>query len=382
MKKYVSFVILIVLCIVCAMIFYANANDFIPNNSNNEGSGSTDTNTTSKPPVSSEDEIKTATIEKSGTFLSEYLTDTGLRVEWAILKLDKENAVYVSCELYLDSVSPITEACTGYLQVGDEKKEFSLAKAVNTTTLLTTITKSFEHTGDLSIEVNGNLNINISEASGVKLDKIGVNGTIFASEAYLNMPSSYEIALEHISQFPDLPSGDEVTSLAMVLKHLGYDVDKTELCDLYLDKGPVGFTDIYEANVGNPRNTHNSYGCMPPVIVNACNKFISVNGGKATAMNISGYNIDYILREVSLGNPVIVWACDDFDSTPSISRIWVVDGKSIYLRSGMATMVLVGYDLIENTVTLSNPAGNEFTMDLDLFFLRFAQMGSGAIVVK
>ena len=27
-------------------------------------------------------------------------------------------------------------------------------------------------------------------------------------------------------------------------------------------------------------------------------------------------------------------------------------------------------------------AGNEFTMDLDLFFLRFAQMGSGAIVVK
>ena len=168
----------------------------------------------------------------------------------------------------------------------------------------------------------------------------------------------------------------------MVLNHLGYNVDKCELCDLYLDKGPVGFTDFSIANVGNPRDVHNSYGCMPSVIVKACNRYIKVNGGSYSAYNASGYNIDALLYEVSLGNPVIVWTCDDFDITPSISRIWVVDGKNVYLKSNMATMVLVGYNLKDNTVTLSNPAGNQFTVDLDLFELRYSQLGAGAVIVK
>ncbi len=383
MKKYVSCVILIVLCIACAMIFYVSAR----NNSSGNLTGDSNTNTgssnassnTDKAPV---EEINIIEIEKSGTLLSESQTDYALRLEWAILKYENDESLYISAELYFDNKTPLNQACSGYLSINGEKKEFTASKLVSGGALLTSVSKAVEYNNGADIKLEGCLDVDFLNASGVSLDKLCVSGTVLALSEYGSMPKEHLIELEHISQFPDLPSGDEVTSLAMVLKHLGYDVDKCELCDLYLDKGPVGFTDFNKANVGNPRDVHNSYGCMPSVIVKACNRYITVNGGSYSAYDASGYNIDALLYEVSLGNPVIVWTCDDFDITPSISRIWVVDGKNVYLKSNMATMVLVGYNLNNNTVTLSNPAGNQFTVDLDLFELRYSQLGAGAVIVK
>ena len=46
-----------------------------------------------------------------------------------------------------------------------------------------------------------------------------------------------------ICQYPELPTGCEVTALAMVLGFYGQDVDKCELSDKYLDKGKIGETE-------------------------------------------------------------------------------------------------------------------------------------------
>lgn len=384
MKKYLSCIILVLLCLVCAMVFYANAHDFSPIDSgdvggkvDNTGTPATNVGTSDVP-----DEVKVATIEEQGTIFGEYYTDTNLRIEWAIYKLQDEKVLYLSSELYLDSPNPVNSQCSGYFTVNGEKKEFTVQKSIGTSTLLATYTKSLDCVKDAEISVEAGLDINISASSGVVLEGLFASGKIYASEAFKNMPKSYSLTVEHISQYPDLPSGDEVTALAMVLKYLKYDVDKCELCDLYLEKGPVGYTSFYKANVGNPRNAYNSYGCYPPVIVNAANKFISVNGGSKKAYDYSGYNAKELYRQVSEGNPVIVWACEDFDIDPSISRIWVVDGETLYLKSNVACMVLTGYDLAKNTVTLSNPAGTTFIIDKDLFEMRFAQMGSYAVIIK
>lgn len=381
MRKYLSCVILIILCIVCAMIFYVNANEFVPND---DGSSDTINNSDSVQDADKDttDAIQIATIEKEGTIVSEHLTDTNLRIEYAMYKLDGEDNLYLSCEMYIDTKTPITKEASGYLSVNGVKKEFSLTKTLGTSTLLASITSSLEFNEGEKINIEGALDIDIDDSNGVILDCLIANGTIIASEGYSKMPNSYLINMEHISQYPDLPSGDEITSLAMVLNYLGYEADKNELCDLYLDKGPVGFTSFYEANVGNPRNAYNSYGCLAPVIVKASNRFTEVNGGKHSAYDLTSYSLDALLYEVASGNPVIVWACEDFDITPSISRIWVVDGQNLYLKSNMATMVLVGYDLINNTVTLSNPAGSVFEIDLSLFEKRFSEIGSFAVVVK
>ncbi len=379
-RKYISTIVLILLCVVCATIFYINASDIFKENENentDKGNTNININTDVTPP-----EIPVATIDASGTIMSEYYCDTNLRAEWVVLKNEGSDMIYLSVELYIDSKSPVTKASGGYLLVNGKKQEFTIDTNIEPGSLLCSCTQSIQSTEDVDMTIEALLNIDIEEENGVKLSSLSLSGKVVASEKYKNMPASHSIALNHISQFPDLPSGDEITSLAMVLSYLKYDVDKCELCDLYLEKGPVGFTDFNEANVGNPRNAYNSYGCLPPVIIKSATKFIYANGGNFKAYDYSKTNTDELYYEVSQGNPVIVWACEDFDITPSISRIWIVDGKTLYLKSNMACMVLIGYDYEKNTVTLSNPAGSVFEIDMDLFEERFTQMGAYSVIIK
>ena len=388
MKKYLSCIILIVICIVCATVFYVNANEFLPNDtaSNDSSIISNTTNSTLSSDTQTggliPDEMANATIEREGTILSEHLTSYNLRIEWSLYKLENDSTLYLSSELYLDSPNKITNADGGYLSVNGEKQVFTCEPMVGESNLLTTYTKAIECDGEVTIDIEASLDIDIKTEDGLEFSKLTATGRVVASEEYMKMPSKHSLELTHISQYPELPSGDEITSLAMVLKFLKYDVDKCELCDLYLEKGPVGYTSFYKANVGNPRNAYNSYGCLSPVIVNSANKYIQVNGGSFTAQDLSGYNVDMLYNEVAFGNPVIVWVCEDFDITPSMSRIWVVDGESLYLKSNTACMVLIGYDFEKNTVTLANPAGNVFEIDKDLFELRYSQVGSYAVLIK
>ena len=396
-RKYLSIIVLIVLCLICAMVFYVSASGIW------QDSGDTDTNTDSEIDTSTDSNLseesdteggtdsetdteislpQEAVIDMQGTITSEYLCPSNLRCEWAVLKNDGDDCIYLSIELYIDTKDTVTSLMGGKLTVNGEEKAFAPSTAVGTSTLLTTYASAIDIEDELKIDISATLGINIIENSGLALTELSLEGCVLVSEEYENADSSCLIELEHISQYPELPSGDEITSLAMVLSYLGYDVDKCDLCDLYLEKGPVGYTDFNKANVGNPRNAYNSYGCLPPVIIDSAMKYISVNGGQHEAYNYSKQNVDSLYYEVSQKNPVIVWVCENFDITPSISRIWVIDGKNLYLKSNMACMVLVGYDYEKNTVTLANPAGNVFEIDMDLFEQRYHEMGSYSVVIK
>ena len=362
MRKYLSCVILILLCLVCAMVFYANASALRP------PIDDTATTTTKREELTTTEyetpiyPTRIPVIEKNGTILSEYFCSTNLRVEWSVYKYLNEDVLYLSVEVYLDSPKGMNVTNPGYLEINGEKTEFKTQLFNDEATLVTSCTKTIKSKNAMTITINAHLDVNIIEDSGITITSLDAKGIINATEEYKNMNNSYLLNVTHVSQYPSLPSGDEVTALGTVLKHLGYDVEITELCDLYLNKGPVGFTSFYEANVGNPRSQYNSYGCYAPVIIDAGRKYIKANGGTSQVIDMSGYNVDELYRQVSLGNPIIVWVCEDFETTPSISRIWVVDGKSLYLKSNMACMVLIGYDYTRNTVTLSDPAGGIFSV--------------------
>ena len=47
-------------------------------------------------------------------------------------------------------------------------------------------------------------------------------------------PDSYELSIPYVSQYPQLPTGCEITSLTEVLHYLGYYIDKEELARNYL----------------------------------------------------------------------------------------------------------------------------------------------------
>ncbi|MBQ7352409.1 MAG: C39 family peptidase [Clostridia bacterium] len=379
MKKYISCIVLVILCLVCGMVFYANANElFAPNVPEAENKNEESTQTMGGNGLV-DDEVLPPLIQMDGTIFSESLTYVTLRLEWAVLKPNGSDSIFLSCELYADTDTKIT-IDDGYIYINEEKEEFGKAVCEGTGTLLHSVTKELQDTEE--IRLSAIANTSISDKNGVTLDMLEASGNLMINENLSKLSGSHLIDFEHISQFPSLPSGDEITCLSMVLNYFKYEADKNELSDLYLEKGPVGYTKPTEANVGNPESNFNSFGCLPPVIVKASNKFIMVNDGNHTAMDISGANTHMLYDYVSKDIPVIVWVCEDFDITPQISRIWIIDGNTYYAKSNSCTMVLIGYDFDKNTVTLANPKGNVFEVDMELFEARYGQMGSYCMVVS
>ena len=144
MRKYLSCVILILLCLVCAMVFYANASALRP------PIDDTATTTTKREEITTtEDEApiyptRIPVIEKNGTILSEYFCSTNLRVEWSVYKYLNEDVLYLSVEVYLDSPKGMNVTNPGYLEINGEKTEFKTQLFNDEATLVTSCTKTIK----------------------------------------------------------------------------------------------------------------------------------------------------------------------------------------------------------------------------------------------
>ena len=87
-------------------------------------------------------------------------------------------------------------------------------------------------------------------------------------------PDSYELSIPYVSQYPQLPTGCEITSLTEVLHYLGYYIDKEELARNYLAMKDVATKGCFvEYFLGSPWLTTGS-GCFAPAIANAANAFL------------------------------------------------------------------------------------------------------------
>ncbi len=53
-------------------------------------------------------------------------------------------------------------------------------------------------------------------------------------ESAFFLPSTVQLDVENILQNPELPNGCEITSAAIVLNYLGFDIDKVTLAENYL----------------------------------------------------------------------------------------------------------------------------------------------------
>lgn len=182
-----------------------------------------------------------------------------------------------------------------------------------------------------------------------------------------------------ICQYPELPTGCEITSLTMTLNYLGYPADRFELSDYYLKKGPVGTVNFYEAFEGDPRDG-NSYGCYAPVIVNTANSYLSAVESSRCASNLTGASLWDLFAYVDAGTPVIVWAT--YDCNPGhYSVTWNVNGQDLTWYTPEHCLVLIGYD--DSTVSLANPAYGDISVyDIDLFDTRYHELGCQAVVIQ
>ncbi|HAM15745.1 MAG TPA: hypothetical protein DCP91_07790 [Eggerthellaceae bacterium] len=184
-----------------------------------------------------------------------------------------------------------------------------------------------------------------------------------------------------LSQYPELPNGCEITSLAAVLAYYGFDVSKTTLSDVYLEKAPVGQANFYEEFVGDPRDD-DAYGCYSPVIVNAANSYLASAGAAMQARDISGSTSSELYSYIDRGIPVIVWATRYLEPG-HYSVTWYVEGESLQWYTPEHCLVLVGYDPGSNTVQLADPLeGSVVDYDMDLFETRYAELKNQAVIIE
>ena len=186
-------------------------------------------------------------------------------------------------------------------------------------------------------------------------------------------------SLVPIHQFPELPTGCEVTSLTIVLNYLGFRADKLDLADNYLPKGPIGSTDFRKAFVGNPRSSH-AYGCYAPVIVNTANSYLKAQKSKLRAMDISGRELTSLTVYTKADIPVMVWGTINC-LKPYRGVTWTVDGKKLTWTGQEHCMVLLG---IQNgRVQVADPySGTIRLYDLTLFRDRYNSLFKQAVLIR
>lgn len=187
------------------------------------------------------------------------------------------------------------------------------------------------------------------------------------------------VHIQTLAQLPELPTGCEVTSLAAVLRYYGFDIDKCEIGDRYLDKGAVGTVDFREAFEGDPRD-EDAYGCYAPVIVNAANRILTERGSAMRAAEVSGRELEDLFGYLDRDIPVIIWGT--LDCAPSEpTTVWDIGGKQLQWIYPEHCMVLAGYS--DADVWVCDPmSGKMQKYEKELFKAGYNALLRQAIVIQ
>lgn len=198
------------------------------------------------------------------------------------------------------------------------------------------------------------------------------------------------IYIDNILQYPELPTGCEIVSLTMLLNYHGYNADKITLAREYLPK--LGF--YYEGGVyygadfrttfaGDPES-ENSYGCYAPCIVTAAERFLSDNGSRAAAHDISGAGFDELLSDyIDNDSPVLIWITSGGLHETIPTSVWTTpDGEIVQWKAYEHCAVLTGYDLDCGVIYVSDPMYGNITYDYKTARQRYEDMGSQAVCIE
>lgn len=199
------------------------------------------------------------------------------------------------------------------------------------------------------------------------------------SALFLPEPTAMAEDFSVICQYPELPTGCEVTALAMVLNYDGIKADKCDIADNYLEKGEIGKTDFREAFVGDPRD-EDSFGCYAPVLTKAANSYLAAKKSKLRAKDVSGTEFDKLLPYIDRGVPVIIWGTQNC-AAGYYTEEWEISGEVLSWYYPEHCMVLIGYSDVQ--VWVADPLeGEVLTFDRVIFKLRYDELFRQAVVIE
>ncbi len=198
------------------------------------------------------------------------------------------------------------------------------------------------------------------------------------------------ISVNNIMQNPELPTGCEVTSLAILLHHYGFNIDKVALSrnflpklDFYWSNGVYYGADFRTTFAGNPESQY-SYGCYAPCIVTTANKYFSNIGAGCWAYDATGADFDSLLTDyIDKDNPVCIWITSSNLHESSLTSIWTTPaGETVQWRAYEHCVVLTGYDKDKNTIYVSDPLVGNTSYNYDLIKQRYNELGKQAVYIQ
>lgn len=189
------------------------------------------------------------------------------------------------------------------------------------------------------------------------------------------------ITMDCILQNPELPTGCEITALTTVLNYLGYDVTKTEMAKNYLKKDYMGRVGFDKAFIGDP-TWDEGYGCFAPVIVNAAQNYLNEHDMEYSAWDISGKELEELFEYISSDIPVIVWASMGLMEVYKRPAFVDAEGNQIYWYDNEHCVVLCGYDLEAETVTVCDPLEGIVDYDLERFKYIYDKLEKQAVIIQ
>lgn len=217
-----------------------------------------------------------------------------------------------------------------------------------------------------------------------KNDPDSVSPTLKAPVVHADVGASAYIEVASVMQTPELPTGCEVTSLTMLLNHIGFDVDKLTLADEYLPKGEYRKADFNKVFVGNPRSRQ-AYGCTANVIAETAENFLMDydTDDKWQVVNITGCSPEMLYSAVKSGDPVVVWGSINMGEIIKDHVTWTDEetGNTVSWVGGEHCLLLTGYDMKENLVYVNDPLRGQVSYDMKTFEKRFEELDRNAVII-
>lgn len=187
-------------------------------------------------------------------------------------------------------------------------------------------------------------------------------------------PAAYIDNFPILLQNPELPSGCEVTSLAMVLNYRGFEVTNRYLADNCLPVGKRG-DNIFHQFIGSVYD-NSSYGCY----ANALSGCAAAFSADYRIANISGAELEELCGYVASGYPVIVWATESMKESGA-GDLWVCDDIPMGYLKNEHCLVMIGYDKINDVVVLADPLEGEKQYSLSTFYQRYCSQYMQAVLL-
>lgn len=188
---------------------------------------------------------------------------------------------------------------------------------------------------------------------------------------------SAEVEIDFINQFPELPAGCEAVSLTMAINSYGYDLEKTDIVDDYLIYG----SSIVDSYVGDPHIFLNGAGIYPPGLVNTVWNFVEETNAKLYPIDTTEVEFDDLLKFIQKGYPVVLWSTY-YDAYP-IAEGGAEERNGIVYQwyRNEHCVLLCGYDLEDNTVTIADPVRGIVTVSKSTIENIYDEMGQFSMVM-